>query len=42
MTRAITPEIEDEEKECIDKDIYESEGDYIIVASSRSNPRKRG
>jgi hypothetical protein len=41
-TRAITPEIEDEEEECIDEDIYESEGDHIIVASSRSNPRKRG
>jgi hypothetical protein len=41
-TRAITPEIEDEEEEYIDKDIYESEGDCIIVASSRSNPRKRG
>jgi hypothetical protein len=41
-TRAITPEIEDEEEECIDEDIYESEGDCIIVASSRSNPRKRG
>jgi hypothetical protein len=41
-TRAITPEIEDEEEEYIDEDIYESEGDCIIVASSRSNPRKRG
>jgi hypothetical protein len=42
ITRAITPEIEDEEEEYIDEDINESEGDYIIVASSRSNPRKRG
>jgi hypothetical protein len=42
IIRAITPEIEDEEEECIDEDIYESEGDCIIVASSRSNPRKRG
>jgi hypothetical protein len=42
MTRAITPKIEDEEEEYIDEDIYESEGDYIIVAGSRSNPRKRG
>jgi hypothetical protein len=41
-TRAITPEIEDEEEECIDEDTYESEGNCIIVASSRSNPRKRG
>jgi RPA family protein len=40
--KAITPEIKDEEEEYIDEDIYESEGDYIIVASSRSNPRKRG
>jgi hypothetical protein len=42
VTRDITPKIEGEEEEYIDKDIYESEGDCIIVASSRSNPRKRG
>jgi hypothetical protein len=35
----ITPEIEDEEEEGIDEDIYEDEGDCIIVASRRSNPR---
>jgi hypothetical protein len=35
-TRAITPEIEDEEEEGIENSIYESEGDCIIVASSRS------
>jgi hypothetical protein len=40
--RGITPKIEDEEEEYIDKDIYKSEGDCVIVASSRSNPRKRG
>jgi hypothetical protein len=38
-TRAITPEIEDEEEEDIDKEGHESESDCIIVASSRSNPR---
>jgi hypothetical protein len=42
VTRAITPEIEEEEEGSIDEDIYESEGDCIIVASSRSDPRKRG
>jgi hypothetical protein len=34
--RVITPEIEDEEEEGIKEDIYESESDYIIVASSRA------
>ncbi|GAB7336931.1 hypothetical protein MBLNU13_g01772t1 [Cladosporium sp. NU13] len=34
-TRAITPEIEDEEDEGIENSIYESESDCIIVASSR-------
>jgi hypothetical protein len=42
VTRAITPEIEDGEEESIDEDIYESESDCIIVASSRSNPRRKG
>lgn len=41
-TRATTPEIEGEGEESIEESIYESEGDCIIVASSRSNPRKRG
>ena len=36
-TRATTPVIEDEEEEGIEESIYESESDYIIVASSRSN-----
>lgn len=39
MIRATTLEIEDEGKEGIDEDIYESESDCIIVASSRLNPR---
>lgn len=34
-TRAITPELKDEEEEGINEDIYKSESDYIIVASSR-------
>jgi hypothetical protein len=36
ITKAITPEIEDEEEEGIENSIYESESDCIIVASSRS------
>ena len=40
--RATTPIIEDEEEESIEESIYESESDCIIVASSRSNLRKRG
>lgn len=39
MIRATTLEIEDEGEEGIDEDIYESESDCIIVASSRLNPR---
>jgi hypothetical protein len=39
IIRAITPKIEDEEEEGIEESIYESESDYIIIASSRSNPR---
>jgi hypothetical protein len=39
IMRATTPEIEDEEEEDIEKSIYESESDCIIVASSRLNPR---
>jgi hypothetical protein len=35
-TRVTTPEIEDEEEEGIEEDIYESESDCIIVASSRA------
>ena len=38
-TRAITPEIEDEEVEGIEESIYKSKSDYIIVASSRLNIR---
>jgi hypothetical protein len=38
-TRAITPEIEDEEGEGTTESIYESESDYIIVASSRSKSK---
>jgi hypothetical protein len=34
--RVTTPEIEDEEEEGIKEDIYESESDCIIVASSRA------
>jgi hypothetical protein len=40
-TRAITPEIGDEEEEDIDDSIYQSKSDYIIVASSRSKSSKR-
>jgi hypothetical protein len=36
LTRVTTPKIEDEEEEGIKEDIYESESDYIIVASSRA------
>jgi hypothetical protein len=35
-TRAMTPRIGDEEEEGIENSIYKSEGDCIIVASSRS------
>jgi hypothetical protein len=38
-TRAMTPEIGDEEEEGIEESIYESENDCIIVASSRLNSR---
>lgn len=38
-TRATTPEFEDEREEGIDEDIYESESDCIIVASSRSKSK---
>jgi hypothetical protein len=37
--RAITPEIEDEGEVDIENSIYKSESDYIIVVSSRLNPR---
>ena len=40
-TRATTPKIKDEGEEGIEESIYESESDCIIVASTRSNPRKR-
>jgi hypothetical protein len=36
MTRATTPEIEDQGEEGIEESIRESESDCIIVASSRS------
>jgi hypothetical protein len=36
ITRATTPEFEEEREQGIDEDIYESESDCIIVASSRS------
>jgi hypothetical protein len=36
---AITPEIKDKDKEDIENSIYESESDYIIVVSGKSNPR---
>lgn len=39
MTRAITPEIEEEEEEGIEESIYESESNYIIIASSRSKSK---
>jgi hypothetical protein len=35
IIRAITPKIEEEEEEGIENSIYESESDYIIIASSR-------
>jgi 50S ribosomal subunit-associated GTPase HflX len=38
-TRPTTPIIEDKEEEGIEESIYESESDYIIVASSRSKRR---
>jgi hypothetical protein len=41
IIRAITPEIEDEEEENIEESIYQSESDYIIIASSRSKSNKR-
>jgi hypothetical protein len=34
-TKAIIPEIKEEEEEGIEEDISESKSDYIIVASSR-------
>jgi len=34
--RATTPKIEDKEEEGIEENIYKSESDCIIVASSRS------
>jgi hypothetical protein len=37
--RAITPTNEDEEDEDIKNSIYESESDYIIVASTRSRSK---
>jgi hypothetical protein len=36
ITKAIIPEIKEEEEEDIEEDTSESESDYIIVASSRS------
>jgi hypothetical protein len=39
ITRAMTPEIEDEEEEDIENSMYESESDCIIVASSRSKSK---
>jgi hypothetical protein len=39
ITRTTTPEIEDEEERGSEENIYESEEDCIIVASSRSNIR---
>jgi hypothetical protein len=39
IIRASTPEIEYEEEESSEGNTYESEGDCIIVASSRSNVR---
>jgi hypothetical protein len=38
-TKATTPEIEDEEEKYIEEDIFESESDCIIVASSRSKSK---
>jgi hypothetical protein len=42
MTKAITPEIKEEEEEHIEEDTSESGSDCIIVASSRSKSRKEG
>jgi hypothetical protein len=39
ITEATNPELEDEEDRGSEEDVYESEGDYIIVASSRSDIR---
>jgi hypothetical protein len=39
--RATTPEIEDEREEGIDEDIYESESDCVIVASSGLKSTRR-
>jgi len=39
--RATTPEIEDKGEEGIKESIYKSESDCIIVASTRSDSRKR-
>jgi vacuolar-type H+-ATPase subunit I/STV1 len=41
-TKAIAPEIEEEEDEYIKKDSSESKSDCIIVASSRSKSRREG
>ena len=41
-TKAITPEIKEEEDEHIEEDTYERESDWIIVASSRSKSRREG
>jgi hypothetical protein len=39
ITRATTPKDEDEEEEDIENNIYKSESDCIIVASTRSISR---
>jgi hypothetical protein len=39
ITRATTPKDEDEEEEDIENNIYKSESDRIIVASTRSISR---
>jgi len=39
--RATTPKIKDKGEEGIKESIYKSESDYIIIASTRSNSRKR-
>jgi hypothetical protein len=39
IRRATTPEIEDEGEVDIENSIYESKSNYIIVVSSRLNPR---
>jgi hypothetical protein len=41
-TKAITPEIKEEEEEHIEEDTSKSRSDCIIVASSRSKSRKEG